>query len=336
MDSDQTLIIAEAGVNHNGDLTMAKQLIDVAVEAGADFVKFQTFSAERLVTSYAEKAKYQSQDNDILESQFEMLKRLEMSEEMHKVLNEYCQQKGIKFFSTGFDNESIDFLIDLGVETIKIPSGEITNFPYLQHIGGLGKSVIMSTGMANMGEIEGALDVLEKAGTPRKSITILHCNTEYPTPMKDVNLLAMNSIRNAFGVNVGYSDHTPGIEVAISAVALGAKVIEKHFTLNRNLPGPDHLASLEPDELKAMITAIRNVELALGDGIKRPSESEIKNISVARRSLVAARTIQEGEIFTSENVIPKRPGTGISPMRWDEVIGRVATRDYDIDELILL
>ena len=329
-----TLIIAEAGVNHNGDMGLAKRLIDVAADAGADLVKFQTFSAERLATQSAPKADYQNQTTDRVESQFAMLKQLELSMQMHEVLIAHCQQRNIGFFSTGFDIQSLDYLVSLGAERFKIPSGEITNLPYLRHVGGLGKPVILSTGMATLGEIEAALEVLEMAGTPRTQITVLHCNTEYPTPMQDVNLRAMCGIRDAFGVAVGYSDHTAGIEVPIAAVALGATVIEKHLTLDRNLPGPDHKASLEPDEFAAMVHSIRNIEQVMGDGIKRPSPSEAKNMPIARKSLVAAKQIRAGEQFTAENITAKRPGTGITPMRWDEVIGRVAARDYAADELI--
>jgi len=331
-----TLIIAEAGVNHNGDMELAKRLIDIAADAGADLVKFQTFSAERLATQSAPKADYQNQTTDRVESQFAMLKQLELSMQMHEVLIAHCQQRNIGFFSTGFDIQSLDYLASLGAERFKIPSGEITNMPYLRHIGGFGKPVILSTGMATLGEIEAALEVLEAAGTSRTQITVLHCNTEYPTPIQDVNLRAMCSIRDAFGVAVGYSDHTAGIEVPIAAVALGVTVIEKHLTLDRNLPGPDHKASLEPDEFAAMVRAIRNIEQAMGDGIKRPSPSEAKNLPIARKSLVAAKQIRAGERFTSENVVSKRPGTGISPMRWDEVIGRVASRDFAVDDLISL
>jgi len=329
-----TLIIAEAGVNHNGDMELAKRLIDIAADAGADLVKFQTFTVERLASQSAPKADYQNQTTDPVESQFAMLKQLELSMQMHEVLIAHCQQRNIGFFSTGFDIQSLDYLASLGAERFKIPSGEITNLPYLRHIGGLGKPVILSTGMATLGEIEAALEVLEMAGTPRTQITVLHCNTEYPTPMQDVNLRAMCGIRDAFGVAVGYSDHTAGIEVPIAAVALGATVIEKHLTLDRNLPGPDHKASLEPDEFAAMVHSIRNIEQVMGDGIKRPSPSEAKNMPIARKSLVAAKQIRAGEQFTAENITAKRPGTGITPMRWDEVIGRVAARDYAADELI--
>jgi N,N'-diacetyllegionaminate synthase len=330
------LIIAEAGVNHNGDMDMARQLIDIAADAGADLVKFQTFRADRLVAIHARKADYQIQATDAGESQHAMIRRLELTRDMHEALIAHCKSRGIKFFSTGFDQESIDFLVELGMDCFKIPSGEITNLPYLRHVGSYGKPVILSTGMSTLGEIEAALKVLEKAGTRRDQISVLHCNTEYPTPMADVNLRAMLTIRDAFGVAVGYSDHTSGVEVAIAAVALGATVIEKHFTLNRSLPGPDHKASLEPGELKAMIAAIRNIELALGDGCKRPSASESKNISVARKSLVAARPIHAGEAFSEANLAVKRPGTGLSPMRWDEVLGRKAPRDFAPDELIEL
>lgn len=330
----KTLIIAEAGVNHNGDMQLAKRLIDAAAEAGADFVKFQTFNASRQVTRTAKKADYQAQTTDSAESQHDMLRRLELTEAMHHELIAHCATRNIGFFSTGFDIESVDLLVRLGQDHFKIPSGEITNLPYLRHIGQLGKTVILSTGMATLGDIEAAIDVLEQAGTPRANLTVLHCTTEYPTPMSEVNLRAMQSIQAAFGVNVGYSDHTQGIEVAIAAVAMGASVIEKHFTLDRTLPGPDHRASLEPAELTAMVTAIRNIEAALGDGIKRLTPSEARNKPVARKSLVASQTIKAGEGFTAENLTTKRPGTGISPMRWDEMIGRVAGRDYAADELI--
>ncbi len=332
----KTLIIAEAGVNHNGDLQMARRLVDAAAEAGADFVKFQTFKADRLVTRQAAKADYQRQLTADDESQYEMIRRLELTPEMHVDLIAHCASQGIRFLSTGFDIESLDLLAGFDMPIFKVPSGEITNLPYLQHMGRLGKPVILSTGMADMAEIRAALEALEEAGTPRQAITVLHCNTEYPTPMRDVNLRAMLSIRDAFGVQVGYSDHTAGIEVSLAAVALGATVIEKHFTLDRQLPGPDHQASLEPDELKALVTGIRNIEQALGDGVKRPSVSEAKNIAIVRKSLVAVRSIREGEPFTQENLGVKRPGTGVSPMRLDEVLGRFAKRDFQPDELIEL
>ena len=334
--SRKTLIIAEAGVNHNGDLELAKQIVKAAANAGADLVKFQTFTAERLAIDSAPKADYQNQTTDQKQSQFSMLRQLELTAEMHEQLIVYCSKQGIGFFSTGFDLQSVDYLTSLGADRFKIPSGEITNLPYLRHVGAFGKPLILSTGMATLGEIEAALDACEIAGTPRSRITVLHCNTEYTTPMCDVNLRAMCSIRDAFGVAVGYSDHTLGIEVPIAAVALGATVIEKHLTLDRNWPGPDHKASLEPDEFAVMVRAIRNIEQAMGDGIKRPSPSEAKNKPIARKSLVAARSIKAGERFTPENLTAKRPGTGVSPMRWDTAMGRTATRDYGADEMIEL
>jgi len=330
----KTLIIAEAGVNHNGDMSLACRLIDAAAEAGADLVKFQTFSADRLATESAAKARYQSARSGEGESQFAMLRRLELNRSMHESLIAHCKTRGIEFFSTGFDPQSVDLLAELGADRFKIPSGEITDLPYLRHVGSYGKPVILSSGMATLGEIEAALAVLEASGTPRECITVLHCTTEYPTPMAEVNLRAMLTIRDAFGVAVGYSDHTLGIEVAIAAAAFGAVVIEKHFTLDRGLPGPDHAASLEPGELKAMVTAIRNIEQALGDGLKRPSAGEAMNKPIARKSLIAARAIRAGEVFSPANIVAKRPGTGVSPMRWDEVIGRKAPRDFAADELI--
>jgi N,N'-diacetyllegionaminate synthase len=332
----KTLIIAEAGVNHNGDLALARQLIDVAAESGADLVKFQTFTADRLVTRAAPKAEYQSQSTGNSESQYEMLRSLELSVEMHRHLIAHCRTRSIGFLSTAFDIESVDLLVSLGQQHFKIPSGEITNLPYLRHIGRLNKGVILSTGMATLDEVAAAIDALERAGTPRTDMTVLHCTTEYPAPMADVNLRAMLSMQAALGVRVGYSDHTPGIEVAIAAVAMGASLIEKHFTLDRNLPGPDHQASLEPAELRSLVTAIRNIEVALGDGIKRVMPSEARNRPVARKSLVARRAIEAGEVFTAENIAAKRPGTGISPMRWDEIVGRSASRDFAVDELIEL
>jgi N,N'-diacetyllegionaminate synthase len=334
--TNRVLIIAEAGVNHNGDIELAKQMIDAAADAGADLVKFQTFNADRQVTRTAKKADYQTQTMDGNESQHEMLRRLELTEVMHQELISHCALRSIGFLSTGFDIESVDLLVSLGQDQFKIPSGEITNLPYLRHIGRLGKAVILSTGMATLGEIEEAIDALEQAGTLRSSLTLLQCTTEYPTPMNEVNLRAMQSIHAAFGLAVGYSDHTSGIEVAIAAVAMGATVIEKHFTLDRKLPGPDHKASLEPEELKAMVVAIRNIEIALGDGIKRITPSESRNKTIARKSLVATRPIKAGEIFSPTNTTAKRPGTGISPMRWDEIMGCSASRDFAQDELIEL
>jgi N,N'-diacetyllegionaminate synthase len=332
----RTLIIAEAGVNHNGDMRLAKELIDRAADAGADLVKFQTFKAARLVTGTAKKADYQTRTTGDRESQYEMLSRLELTEEMHRELIAHCAARGIGFFSTAFDLESVDLLISLGQERFKIPSGEITNLPYLRQIGRAGKEVLLSTGMAALGEVEQAITALEAAGTPRTRMTVLHCTTEYPAPMNEVNLRAMQTLHAAFDVAVGYSDHTAGFEVAIAAVAMGASVIEKHFTLDHALPGPDHKASLEPQELKAMVAAIRNIEQALGDGIKRLTPSEARNRPVARKSLVASRPIAAGERFTPNNLAAKRPGTGLSPMRWDDVIGRTAPRDFAIDELIEL
>jgi N,N'-diacetyllegionaminate synthase len=332
----KSLIIAEAGVNHNGDMTLARQLIDAAAEAGADLVKFQTFSADRLVTANAAKADYQSRATGDAESQHAMLRRLELTRDMHVALIAHCKSRGIQFFSTGFDSESVDLLAELGMNRFKIPSGELTNLPYLRHIGRYRKQVILSTGMAMLGEIEAALAVLDRAGTGRELVTVLHCTTEYPTPMAEVNLRAMLTIRDALGVAVGYSDHTLGIEVAVAAAALGASVIEKHFTLDRGLSGPDHQASLEPSELKSMVAAVRNVEQALGNGIKRPNASEAKNMAIARKSLVAARPIRAGEKFDHSNLTAKRPGTGLSPMRWDEVVGRTAPRNFAPDELIEL
>ncbi len=330
----KTLLIAEAGVNHNGDIALAKSLIDAAADAGADIVKFQTFSADRLVSISAEKAEYQVMASDPTETQHAMLKRLELSESMHIDLIKHCKLRGIQFLSTAFDTESVDLLLALGQQSFKIPSGEITNLPYLRHIGKIGKPVIISTGMSNIDEIGAALSALEAAGTPRSLITVLHCTTNYPTAMPDVNLRAMLTIKDAFGVSVGYSDHTPGIEVSIAAVALGATVIEKHFTTDRNLPGPDQKASLEPDELTEMVRAIRNIELALGDGEKKATVSESKNMPVARKSIVASCAIKIGDELTETNLTTKRPGFGISPMEWDLIIGTVANRNFAIGEMI--
>jgi len=330
----KTFIIAEAGVNHNGSIELARKMIDVAVEAGADAIKFQTFKAEKVVSRYAPKAEYQKKTTTADESQLEMIKKLELGVDAHRELIAHCRQKNIQFLSSPFDLESIDLLNELGLDIFKTPSGEITNLPYLRKIVALKKEIILSTGMADLGEIEDAIDVLMEAGTKLKNITVLHCNTEYPTPMQDVNLTAMETIALKFCVRVGYSDHTLGIEIPIAAVALGAIVIEKHFTLDKNMKGPDHRASLEQDELKTMVNAIRNIEKTLGNGIKKPSPSELKNMVIARKSIVAARDIRKGEAFTEENLTIKRPGTGISPMRWDEVIGQRARKDYNIDELI--
>ena len=329
----KTLIIAEAGVNHNGDIHLAKKLIEAAADAGADYIKFQTFKAESLVNKTAEQADYQKENTGKTESQFDMLKRLELSYDDFDELEKSCQEHDIKFLSTAFDFESIAYLKNK-LDFYKIPSGEITNLPYLEKVAKLNLPIIMSTGMANMQEVKEALAVLEKNGIIRNNITILHCNTEYPAPMKDVNLNAMLTIANELGVKVGYSDHTLGIEIPIAAVAMGAEVIEKHFTLDKNMQGPDHKASLEPHELKAMVDGIRNIEKAMGSGVKTPSPSEQKNIDVARKSIVAASSIKQGEVFTSQNITTKRPGTGISPMQWHELIGTPAQKDYKEDELI--
>jgi N,N'-diacetyllegionaminate synthase len=333
---EKVIIIAEAGVNHNGDINLAKKLIDVAVEAGVDYVKFQTFKSESLVSKSAKKADYQIENTqDATENQLQMLKKLELSPEQHVELMAYCRQKNISFFSTAFDIESLIYLKELGLTMVKIPSGEITNLPYLRKAAELFSKVIISTGMSTLEDIEKALNVFLSAGIKRETIYVLHCNTEYPTPMEDVNLLAMLSIKNKFNVEIGYSDHTLGLEVPTAAVALGAKMIEKHFTLDRSLPGPDQLASLEPLELKAMVTSIRNIELAIsGNGVKEPSSSELKNMEIARKSIVAKTAINKGDIFSESNITTKRPGNGISPMKWYEVIGQVAQADFNEDDLI--
>ncbi|MGY3795203.1 N-acetylneuraminate synthase [uncultured Aquimarina sp.] len=331
----KTLIIAEAGVNHNGDINLAKKLIDAAAIAGVDYVKFQTFNSKKLVSKNAQKAAYQKENTgNASESQLAMLQKLELSKEMHLELIKYCDSKNIKFLSTGFDLESIDFLNQLDIDLFKVPSGEITNLPYLRKIGALGKPIIISTGMADLSEIEEAVNVMLNAGADKSKISVLHCNTEYPTPMRDVNLSAMNTIKEQLEVSIGYSDHTLGIEIPIAAVALGATVIEKHFTLDKTMEGPDHKASLEPNELKAMVEGIRNIEKAMGHGRKEPSSSEIKNKTIVRKSIVAGRDIKKGEILTENNITVKRPGNGISPMRWDSIIGTTASRDYSEDELI--
>jgi N,N'-diacetyllegionaminate synthase len=322
--SKHTIIIAEAGVNHNGDLNIAKQLIDAAVEAGVDYIKFQSFVAEKLVTPNAKKAGYQFKNiGDGDDSQFNMLKKLELSHESHLDLIKYCEHKGINFFSTAFDIDGLHYLNNLGLSLFKIPSGEITNFPYLRTVASFGKPVILSTGMSNISDINEATDVLLCHGLKIDNISILHCNTDYPSLMKDVNLRAMLSIKDIFGVEIGYSDHTLGIEVPIAAVALGATIIEKHFTIDRSMPGPDHLASLEPNELAAMVKAIRNIELALsGDGIKKPSESELKNIEIVRKSIHLNKDLPKGHLITELDLIALRPGDGISPMEWPNVINR--------------
>ena len=330
----KVFIIAEAGVNHNGSIEIAKKLIDVALDSGVDAIKFQTFKADKLVIKTAKKAHYQKKTSPANESQYEMIKRLELNESAHKLLINYCKEKKITFLSTPFDHESIDMLHAFGMTIFKIPSGEITNLPYLRHVGSLKKMIILSTGMSDICDVESALNVLIKSGTDKQKITVLHATTEYPCPVTEVNLRAMNALEAKFGVKVGYSDHTQGIEVPIAAVALGACVIEKHFTLDRSMDGPDHNSSLEPSELKLMVQSIRRIEQALGDGIKRPTKSEMNNMAAARKSIVASRDIKCGEIFALDSITVKRPGTGISPMRWDDVLGPVAKRDFLADELI--
>lgn len=332
----RTLIIAEAGVNHNGDEALAVRLIDAAAQAGADVIKFQTFRAASLVSADAPKAPYQQLATTSGESQYEMLRRLELSPEAHRRLVAHCAARSIEFLSTGFDIPSVDFLLGLGVARIKVPSGEITNLPYLQHVGRSGKPIILSTGMSTLDDVAAALQVLEEVGVSRAQLTILHCTTAYPTPMSEVNLRAMTTLAASFGVRVGYSDHTAGNEVPVAAVALGATVIEKHLTLDRRLPGPDHAASIEPDELRALVSAIRRVETALGSAVKAPTTSERINMVAARKSIVAARTIAAGELLSDDNLTAKRPGDGLSPMRWREVVGRIAHRKYDADEQIEL
>lgn len=333
---NETFIIAEAGVNHNGDIQLAKSLVAVAAEAGVNAIKFQTFNAENLVGRDAPKAEYQKQHTISDESQFEMIKKLELDLGAHRILIDQCRDCGVQFLSSPFDLDSIDLLKELGMDTFKIPSGEITNLPYLRKIGGLKKKTILSTGMSTMAEIEAAIQSLIASGLDKTMMTLLHCNTEYPTPMADVNLRAMQTMAAHFNIGVGYSDHTLGIEIPIAAVAMGARIIEKHFTLGRSLPGPDHAASLEPAELAAMVSAIRNIEQALGDGIKHPTASEEKNRPVARKSIVASQKIKAGERFSEYNITTKRPALGISPMRWDQVIGRIADRDYQPEENIIL
>ena len=333
----KTLIIAEAGVNHNGDIAKAKALIDKGAEAGVDYVKFQTFKAANLVTKQAKRAAYQDKNTQNNDSQYEMLKKLELSQAVHQELIDYCAKKGVQFLSTGFDIESLEFLARLGITIAKVPSGEITNLPYLRKVASLFPEVILSTGMATIIEIKDAVKVLTDNGVNRDKITVLHCNTEYPTPMEDVNLRAMLHIQQEVGVAIGYSDHTLGIEVPIAAVALGAIVIEKHFTLDKTLPGPDHKASLEPEELKAMVMAIRNIEKAVGgSGLKEVSASEAKNKPIARKRIVASKSIKKGEFFTEEDITVKRPGMGISPMQWDEIVGKMAKKDFEEDDLIEL
>jgi len=332
----KVFIIAEAGVNHNGDIELAVDMIDAAKRAGADAVKFQTFKAEKLVSKYANKAEYQKNMTGSKDSQYEMIKKYELDVSVHKKLITHAKDRGIEFLSTAFDLESIDMLNELGLKTFKISSGDLTNLPYLRKVGALRKKIILSTGMSTMEEIDAALKVLVDSGTLKRDITVLHCNTEYPTPFEDVNLKAMVTIKERFGVEVGYSDHTLGLNIPVAAVALGASVIEKHFTLNKNMPGPDHKASLDPNELKLMVTYIREMELALGSGIKVPSKSETKNMTAARKSIVAIKDVKRGELFSVDNIGVKRPGNGISPMKWDSVIGKAAKKNFMEDELIEL
>lgn len=327
-------IIAEAGVNHNGDYDIAKKMVDAAKEAGADYIKFQTFIPEKLVSRYAAKAEYQKKTTSLNETQLQMLKKFALTDRNFIDLKKYCDEKKMGFLSTPFDLESIDFLENLNIDFWKIPSGEITNLPYLEKIAQTGMKVVMSTGMCDMGEIQAAVSVLEERGC--HEIVLLHCNTQYPTPFKDVNLEAMQSIKKETGKEVGYSDHTLGIEVPVAAVAMGAVIIEKHFTLDKSMEGPDQRASLDTNELKRMVLAIRNIEKAMGDGLKKPSDSEIENKKAARKSIVAKRDIKRGEIFSEDNLTTKRPGNGISPMMWYDVNGRKAVRDFREDELITL
>lgn len=331
---NKVFIIAEAGVNHNGNLELAKKLIDVAAESGADAVKFQTFISEKCISKWADKASYQKSTTGETEGQLAMVKKLELSFAEFVELKEYCKAKNIIFMSTPFDLESADFLNEIKVEIFKIPSGEITNYPLIKKIGQFRKSVIMSTGMCNLEEIREAIEILREQGT--KNISLLHCNTQYPTPMEDVNLKAMLRLRDEFNLPIGYSDHSKGIEVPIAAVALGATIIEKHFTLSKEMEGPDHRASLEPDELKKMVESIRNIEKALGVREKLVTNSEKENLQIVRKSIVAAVPIKKGDIFTEENITVKRPGTGLSPMRWNEVLGKSANKNYEADEIICL
>ena len=336
MMDNHVLIIAEAGVNHNGSIEIAKQLVDKAAEAGADIIKFQTFKSEKLVSKSARQADYQKKNlaSQTDDSQLNMLKKLELSKQDHAELMDYCRQKGIKFFSTAFDMDSLDYLHSLHLGLWKIPSGEITNYPYIKKIAVYGEPVILSTGMCELADVNAAMEVLLKNGVKKEQITVLHCNTEYPTPYEDVNLRAMLEIKEKLGVKVGYSDHTNGIEVPVAAVALGAFVIEKHFTLDRKMEGPDHKASLEPNELKDMVSSIRHIEQALGDGHKGISRSERKNVAIARKSIVAACSIKKGELLTEQNITVKRPGIGISPMHWEEILGTKAIKDFQEEDLI--
>lgn len=327
---NRTCIIAEAGVNHNGDIEIAKQLIDVAAKAGVDYVKFQTYKVEKLVTKKAKKADYQIDNTQAEGSQFDMLKKLELDLNTHHILIDYCQNKNINFLSTGFDLDSLDLLNNLNIDLFKVPSGEITNLPYLKKIASYKKPIILSTGMCNMSDINSALRILTNHGIDKKDISILHCNTQYPTPMEHVNLNAMLTIQRELEVNVGYSDHTLGIEIPIAAVSMGAKIIEKHFTLDNNMPGPDHKASLNPDELIQMVKAIRNIEKALGDGVKQPSQSELKNITIARKSIHLNKAVKKGHILSESDFIMMRPGDGISPMEYEKLVNKETCLDLPI------
>jgi len=330
----KVLIIAEAGVNHNGDMELAKKLVDAAADAGADYVKFQTYKTDALLLETAEKAGYQKKIMGESENQYEMLKKLELCENNHVVLIEHCESRNVKFLSSPFDLDSIDLIAKLNLDFIKVPSGEITNFPYIRKVGGAGKKILLSTGMSNLGEIEAALNLMVDSGADMDQISVMHCNTEYPTPPKDANLRAISTIQNAFNVKVGYSDHTLGVEAAIAAVSMGATVIEKHITLDKNMSGPDHMASMDPEDFKQFVQCIHNVEAMLGGGLKRPSQSEKKNITIARKSIVASKAISKGEPFGEGNLTTKRPGDGVSPMRWNDVVGKVAHREYSVDEKI--
>ncbi len=329
-----TLIIAEAGVNHNGDLNTAKKLVLEAFKAGADIVKFQTFNATDLTTSDSKKANYQLETTSKVETQQEMLSKLELKKDFHYLIKDFCDQVGIEFLSTGFDSKSIEFLATLDLFRWKVPSGEITNLPLLKKIAQYRKPIILSTGMANLQEIKDALSILIKEGIQKNLISILHCTTAYPVPLEEVNLNAISKLRESLNTNIGYSDHTLGIEVSIAAVGMGATIIEKHLTLDKNMPGPDHKASLEPHEFRDMVTAIRNIELAKGDGIKKATKTEIENMKVIRKSIVASRKIKKGELFNEDNLTTKRPGTGVSPMNWEKYLGKKSNRDYKYDEMI--
>lgn len=330
------IVIAEAGVNHNGDIEIAKKLIDIAAGAGADYIKFQTFTADSLVTANAGMASYQKINTRSNESQHAMLKKLELTGDMHKSLLHHCMERGISFMSTGFDIPSVKFLVEMGVDFLKVPSGEITNLPYLQFVGSQGLPVLLSTGMSTLEEVGDAVEALYGAGLSRNQLVLLHCTSEYPAPFDSVNLSAMLVMRDRFKVKVGYSDHTSGITISMAAVALGATIIEKHFTLDKDMEGPDHKASLSPGELRDLIRGIREIECAVGNGIKSPTRSEIENAKVVRKSLVASKYIAAGDIFSEDNITTKRPGTGISPMKINQIIGTASLRSYAIDELIVL